>query len=62
MTRSFFAPEGHRRLTINLPEELHKELKRKAVEDDSTATEIIVDLLTEKFLKVEFDKWKKEAA
>lgn len=60
MSRSFFAPEGYRRLTINLPEELHKELRRKAVEDDSTATDIIVNLLTEKFLKAEFEKWKRE--
>ena len=43
--RAFFAPEGYRRLTINLPEDLHKKLKLAAVESDSTATEIIERLL-----------------
>lgn len=44
--RAFFAPEGYRRLTINLPEDLHKKLRLAAVESDSTATEIIERLLT----------------
>lgn len=43
--RAFFAPEGYRRLTINLPEDLHKKLRLAAVESDSTATEIIERLL-----------------
>jgi hypothetical protein len=43
--RAFFAPEGYRRLTINLPEELHKKLRLSAVEQDCTATEIIKRLL-----------------
>ena len=43
--RSFFAPEGHRRLTINLPEDLHKKLRLAAVEQDCTATDIIMRLL-----------------
>lgn len=43
--RSFFAPEGHRRLTINLPDPLHKKLRLAAVEQDCTATEIIERLL-----------------
>lgn len=43
--RAFFAPEGYRRLTINLPEALHKKLKLTAVQQDCTATEIIERLL-----------------
>ena len=43
--RAFFAPEGYRRLTINLPEALHKKLRLAAVEQDCTATEIIERLL-----------------
>lgn len=43
--RSFTAPEGHRRLTINLPEDLHKKLRLAAVERDCNATDIIIKLL-----------------
>lgn len=44
--RAFFAPEGYRRLTINLREDLHKKLRLEAVEQDCTATDIIERLLT----------------
>lgn len=43
--RVFFAPEGYRRLTINLSMDLHKRLKLAAIERDTTATKIIEDLL-----------------
>lgn len=43
--RTFFAPEGYRRLTVNLREDLHKKLRLAAVEQDCTATEIIERLL-----------------
>lgn len=43
--RAFIAPEGYRRLTINLPEALHKKLRLVAVERDTTATKIIEALL-----------------
>lgn len=43
--RAFFAPEGYRRLTINLREDLHKKLRLAAVEQDCTATDIIERLL-----------------
>lgn len=43
--RAFVAPEGYRRLTINLPEALHKRLRLVAVERDTTATKIIEALL-----------------
>lgn len=43
--RVFFAPEGDRRLTINLREDLHKKLKVAAVEQESTAGEIIEQLI-----------------
>ena len=48
--RAFFAPEGYRRLTINLPEDLHKTLRLAAVEQDCTATEIIERLLVKELL------------
>lgn len=44
-TRVFNAPEGYRRLTINLREDLHKKLRMAAIEQDCTATDIIVQLL-----------------
>lgn len=43
--RIFHAPEGHRRLTINLRDDLHKKLRMAAIERDCTATEIIERLL-----------------
>lgn len=43
--RTFNAPEGYRRLTIKLPEKVHKRLRLAAVEDDCTATKIIERLL-----------------
>jgi len=46
-TRVFNAPEGYRRLTINLPEDLHKKLRLAAIEQDCTATEIIERLLNQ---------------
>lgn len=49
--RAFFAPEGYRRLTINLPEALHKKLRLTAVEQDCTATEIIERLLVKELVK-----------
>ena len=47
-SRSVSAPEGHKRLTINLPEQLHKKLRQAALDSDCNATDIIVALLTEK--------------
>lgn len=43
--RAFNAPEGHKRLTINLPDALHKRLRQAALNRDCTATDIIVALL-----------------
>ena len=43
--RIFHAPDGHRRLTINLRDDLHKKLRMAAVERDCTATDIIEKLL-----------------
>lgn len=43
--RVFYAPPGHRRLTINLSEDIHKKLKHAAVSQDTTATAIIEELL-----------------
>ena len=44
-TRIFFAPEGDKRLTINLNAELHKKLKIAAIEQGITAGEIIEQLI-----------------
>jgi hypothetical protein len=43
--RIFNAPEGYRRLTINLREDIHKQIKLMAIEQDSTVTDIISMLL-----------------
>lgn len=43
--RVFHAPEGYRRLTINLSHDLHRKLRLAAVEKDLTATDIITHLL-----------------
>ena len=48
--RVFNAPDGCKRLTINLPMELHTAIKVIAAKDESTVTEIIVGLL-ETYLK-----------
>jgi hypothetical protein len=45
-SRIFNAPVGYKRLTINLPIELHTKLKIAAAEEEKTATEIIEMLLT----------------
>ena len=49
--RAFFAPEGYRRLTINLREDLHKKLRLAAIEQDCTATDIIERLLVKELKK-----------
>ena len=49
--RAFFAPEGYRRLTINLQEDLHKKLRLAAIEQDCTATDIIERLLVTELKK-----------
>lgn len=49
--RVFHAPEGYRRLTINLREDLHKKLRFAAVEQDCNATDIIVRLLEKELNK-----------
>lgn len=49
--RAFFAPEGYRRLTINLREDLHKKLRLAAVEQDCNATDIIERLLVKELEK-----------
>ena len=43
--RAFFAPEGDKRLTINLRQDLHKRLKILAVERETTIGDIIEDLV-----------------
>ena len=43
--RVFFAPEGHRRLTINITHDMHKKLRLMAVEQDTTITDILTNLV-----------------
>lgn len=43
--RVFYAPEGYRRLTINIEESLHKKLRMMAVEEDCTITDILTKLV-----------------
>ena len=45
--RVFFAPEGDKRLTINMREDLHKRLKIAAIEQGSTVGEILEKLVEE---------------
>ena len=45
VTKIFHAPEGYRRLTINLREDIHKKIRMKAIEQDCTVTDIITKLL-----------------
>lgn len=49
--RVFYAPEGYRRLTINLEEGLHKKLRLMAVEQDCTVTDIVVSLVAKELDK-----------
>lgn len=44
-TRIFFAPEGDKRLTINLKVDLHKRLKLAALDKGVTAGELIEQLI-----------------
>jgi hypothetical protein len=45
VSKIFHAPEGYRRLTINLREDIHKKIRMKAIEQDCTVTDIITKLL-----------------
>jgi hypothetical protein len=45
--RSFSAPQGHKRLTINLPEDLHKQLRVVSAQRGVNATDIIIALLVQ---------------
>ena len=45
VTKIFHTPEGYRRLTINLREDIHKKIRMKAIEEDCTVTDIITKLL-----------------
>lgn len=46
-TQGRSAPDGYKRLTINLRKEVHKLLRLKALEQNTTATAIIERLLEE---------------
>jgi len=45
VNKIFHAPEGYRKLTINLRKDTHKKIRMKAIEQDCTVTDIITKLL-----------------
>lgn len=47
--RVFYAPEGFRRLTINVPEDIFKKIRLQTIEEDCTITEIVTRLLEKQF-------------
>jgi hypothetical protein len=47
MGRSFPAPSGYIRLTVNVPKELHRSLKLEALHKGKTITEVIVGFVEE---------------
>jgi predicted DNA-binding ribbon-helix-helix protein len=53
--RSFHAPEGYKRLTINLKEDVHKKIKFMAVNEESTVTQIIEKLLEKEIAYYEYE-------
>jgi hypothetical protein len=59
MDRIFHAPEGYKRLTINLREDIHKKIKLIAVQQESTVTDIISDFLEK---EIAYKESKKELA
>ncbi|CAK0752876.1 hypothetical protein CCP3SC1AL1_190035 [Gammaproteobacteria bacterium] len=59
MERVFHAPEGYKRLTINLREDIHKKIKLIAVQEESTVTDIISDFLEK---EIAYKESKKELA
>ena len=48
VTKIFHAPEGYRRLTVNLREDIHKKIRMKAIKQDCTVTDNIAKLLEKK--------------
>ena len=59
MDRIFHAPDGYKRLTINLREDIHKKIKLIAVQQESTVTDIISDFLEK---EIAYKESKKELA
>jgi hypothetical protein len=59
MDRIFHAPDGYKRLTINLREDIHKKIKLIAVQEESTVTDIISDFLEK---EIAYKESKKELA
>lgn len=55
------APEGYKRLTINMRLELHKRMKVAAAEEETTATAIIERLLEEYLAQREARQHKKKS-
>lgn len=57
MTKSFRAPEGDKRLTINVSKEIHLKLKMAAVLAQTTVGELV-----EKLAKTQLDEMLRKAA
>lgn len=49
--RIFYAPEGHKRLTVNLRDDIHKKIKIEALMQGCTVTDIITRLLEKEINK-----------
>lgn len=50
--RVVYPPEGHKRLTINLPISLHKKLRLAAMLRDTTATDLIQKMLEDELVNI----------
>ncbi|MGF9944632.1 hypothetical protein ABEX44_15420 [Priestia megaterium] len=50
--------EGHRRLTCDIPEELHKQLRYLAVENDTSITKYVKAILEEHVKVIKEEKSK----
>jgi hypothetical protein len=53
MSKQVNAPDGHKKLVVNLPEEMHKTLKMLSVSRDGNMTDIVVRLIEKELIKYE---------
>ena len=53
MGKQVNAPDGHKKLVLNVPEEMHKALKMLSVSMDGNMTEIVVRLIEKELTKYE---------
>ncbi len=53
MSKQTSVPDGHKKLVLNLPEDMHKKLKMLSVLRDGNMTEIVVRLIEKELTKYE---------